>query len=209
MVFFWQSSNDWLVNAGVTEHQLLCLANKIPVRDTWAPSLWRRAESSPQGQWPCCSTHLIPGFTASRLSDGSPLCGKHKPSGQSLPAACAPSQRHTAYNPLYSLAAPTPRSLASWTGSEQERAWVTTRMPPFRDENNRAHSPAACRPLRQHSDEREATKINLCCWVVFFFYRKLQGDQGSSGDRCRRWERSCCHKDVKNKSLLIGNGNHS
>lgn len=136
-----------------------------------------------------------------------PFVRKHNSSGQSLPAACAPSQRHTVYNPLYSLA----RSLSPgrWllsTGSEQERALVTTRIPAFRDENNRAHSLAACRPLRHQSDARSHENKAL---LLGYFYRKSQWGQASSGGRCSRWERSCCHNDFRNTSLQIGQSKSS
>lgn len=92
---------------------------------------------------------------------------KHNWSGQSLPAACAPSQRHTVYNPLYSLA----RSHSQVAGFHELAVSGKEHGSPRECRHSGGKTIALILSLPvAHSDNsqtREATKTNLCCWVIF------------------------------------------
>lgn len=163
--------------------------NKIPVTPGLHPSGAGQRAGPRASQWPCCSTHLIPRFTASPLSDGSLLCGNTT----HLANHCPPLVHHHGDIPFIIPSihwpAPTPMShgfheLAA-RGNEHG---LPREMPAFRDENNRAHSLAACRPLRQQWDARSHKNKSL---LLGYFYRKFRWEQGSSGNTCRHWERLC------------------
>lgn len=120
---------------------------------------------SPRATDPVAQHTLIPRFYCLLSHRWLSFVRKHNSSGQSLPAACAPSQRHTVHNPLYSPARS--HSQVRWlssTGSERERAWVTTRMVAFREENNRARSlwlPVAHSDNSQRSHEKQSSVAGL------------------------------------------------
>lgn len=185
VVFFWQSLNYWLMSAGVTEHQLLCLANKIHVTPGLHPSSGRTEQrarpggqvtlllNTPNPQVYCLSSQWCLSFV-----------WKHNSSGQSLPGACAPSQRHTVYNPLYSLACSHSRvpSFHELAASRNEHGL------PRECRHSGAKTIVAilslrCRPLRQQSDARSHENKSL---LQGYFYRKLQWERESSGNGCRR-----------------------
>lgn len=138
------------MSAGVTEHQLLCLANKIHVTPGLHPSSGRTEQrarpggqvtlllNTPNPQVYCLSSQWCLSFV-----------WKHNSSGQSLPGACAPSQRHTVYNPLYSLACSHSRvpSFHELAASRNEHG-LPRECRHSGAKNNRGHSLAALSPTQ-------------------------------------------------------------
>lgn len=174
----------------MTEHQLLCLANKIRVTPGLHPSSGRTEQRGrPRGQVTLLLNTPNPQVYCLSSQWCLSFVWKHNSPGQSLPAACAPSQRHTVYNPLYSLACSHSRvpSFHELAASRNEHGW------PRECRHSGAKTIVAilslhCRPLRQQSDARSHENKSL---LLGYFYRKLQWERESSGNGCRRWERSC------------------
>lgn len=160
-----------------------------------------RAVSSPAGHWPCCSTHLIRRFTASRLSDGSPLCGNTTHRANRCPPLVRHHKRHAVYNPSYS-----PARSHSWFAAFRELADQQERSMGYHANTaiqgrKQSCSFSRCLSPTQTTVRHERPRKQISVAGVFF-YGKLHCEQASSGNRCRHWERLCkeklyfCHNDI-------------
>lgn len=124
-------------------------------------------ELAPGAKWPCCSTHLIPRFTASRLSDVSPLCGNTTHRANHCPALVHHHSDIPFIIPSIHWPAPTPGSPAfmNWQRAETSMGYHANA-----GIQGRKQSWPFSRCAVAHSDNsqtREAMKTNLCCWVIF------------------------------------------
>lgn len=193
--FFWQTT-CWRMQA--RRNTSSTVWQKQDRRNTWAPSVRRPGSDLARGPPTLLLNTPNPQLYCLLRQWWLPFVEKHNSSGQSLPAASAPSQRHTVYNPLYSLARSHPRVAGFHElAASRSEAWVTTRMSAFRAEKQLcSFSRCRCRPLRQQSDTRGHENKSLLPFFSFF-NRKSQWQQANSGNRCRRWECLC-----KNKLLL-------
>lgn len=199
----WYFSDEVRITGWWVQAWLNTSSSVSQTRSAWhlgsiPPAGAQSKEVAAGAKWPCCSTHLIPRFTASRLSDVSPLCGNTTHRANHCPPLVHHHSDIPFIIPSIHRPAPTPGSPAfmNWQRAATSMGYHANAGIQGRKTIGAILS-LHCRPLRQQSDARSHENKSL---LLGYFYRKWQWERESSGNGCRRLERSC------KKRLFLSSG---